>query len=100
MIQEPPYYLHFRQGRAEPRVATGDAALPLADGGYFCVGPTIEATQAELARFSKRDAERLPLYYQTLDRAADVVREMLLETPPNVGGDWGDFLSALKTGKP
>ena len=76
--------------------------LPLSDrsdGGYFCVGPTTADTQAELARFSKRDAERLPLYFQTLDRAADVVRELLLETPPNVGGGAGDFFAALKTAR-
>ena len=73
--------------------------LPLPDGDCFRVGPTTADTQTELARFSKRDAERLPLYYQTLDRAADVVRDMLLETPPNVGGDLGDFFSGLKTAK-
>ena len=33
-----------------------------------------------------RDAERLPAYYAMLDRVADVLRELLLATPPNVGG--------------
>ncbi|MEQ1775920.1 MAG: NAD(P)/FAD-dependent oxidoreductase, partial [Burkholderiales bacterium] len=56
-------------------------------------------TQAEVSRFSRRDAERLPQYYAMLERAADVVREMLLETPPNVGGGAADFMSALKIGK-
>ena len=73
--------------------------LPLSDTQYLQIGRTIGETQVEVARYSKRDAERLPLYYQCLNRAADVVRAMLLETPPNVGGGIGDFLSALKTAK-
>ncbi len=71
--------------------------LPLPDKKYLQIGRTSAETQAEVARFSKRDAQRLPDYYRTLDQAADVVREMLLETPPNAGGGLGDFLSALKT---
>jgi phytoene dehydrogenase-like protein len=37
--------------------------LPLPAGQYLRIGPTIVETQAEVARFSKRDAERLPQYY-------------------------------------
>src|SRR5436190_9639766 len=36
-------------------------------GGYIKVGGGLEATQREVARFSKRDAERLPQYYERLD---------------------------------
>ena len=70
--------------------------LPLPDNQHLLIGRTLAETQAEVARYSKRDAERLPQYYATLERAADVVREMLLETPPNVGGGLTDFISALK----
>ncbi len=73
--------------------------LPLPDNKYLLVGRTIAETQEAVARFSKRDAERLPQYYAMLERAADVVREMLLETPPNVGGGVTDFMSALQTAK-
>jgi phytoene dehydrogenase-like protein len=58
--------------------------LPLEDGGYIKVGGGLEATQREVARFSRKDAQRLPAYYDRLDRVADVLRELLLETPPNV----------------
>jgi phytoene dehydrogenase-like protein len=68
--------------------------LPLPGGGALRVGPTLAATQAEVARFSRRDAERLPQYFDTLERAAGVVRDMLLETPPNVG-DSLDFMDTL-----
>jgi phytoene dehydrogenase-like protein len=73
--------------------------LPLPDNKHLLIGRTLPDTQAEVARFSRRDAERLPQYYAALERAADVVRGMLLETPPNVGGGATDFMSALKIGK-
>src|SRR5688572_11099114 len=73
--------------------------LPLEDGGYIKVGGGLEATQREVARFSKRDAERLSAYYDRLDRVADVLRELLLETPPNVGGGIHDLFRAWKTGR-
>lgn len=34
--------------------------LPLPDGGSFRLGPDLATTQAEVARFSRRDAARLP----------------------------------------
>jgi phytoene dehydrogenase-like protein len=73
--------------------------LPLPDNKHLLIGRTLAETQAEVTRYSKRDADRLPQYYAMLERAADVVREMLLETPPNVGGGVTDFMSALKTAK-
>jgi phytoene dehydrogenase-like protein len=39
-----------------------------------------------IARFSERDAERLPAYEAALMRAADVLRDLVLRAPPNVGG--------------
>ena len=68
--------------------------LPLPQNQHMKIGRTLAETQAEVARFSKRDAERLPQYYETLERAAGVVRDMLLETPPNVG-DSLDFMDTL-----
>ena len=73
--------------------------LPLSDRECIRIGGGIEATQREVARFSRRDAERLPAYYEALDRVADVLRELLLETPPNVGGGIQDLFQAWKTGR-
>src|SRR6202171_1486227 len=73
--------------------------LPLADGNHIKVGGGLEATQREVARFSKRDAERLPEYYQRLDAVADVLRGLLLETPPNVGGGVHDLFRAWKSAR-
>src|SRR3954452_1783279 len=73
--------------------------LPLSSLESIRVGGGLEATQAEVARFSRRDAERLPAYYECLERVADVLRELLLETPPNVGGGVADLFQAWKTGR-
>ncbi len=73
--------------------------LPLPNGGFIKVGGGLEATQREVARFSRRDAERLPAYYDRLERVADVLRKLLLETPPNVGGGVADLFRAWKAGR-
>jgi len=73
--------------------------LPLLDGNFIRVGGGLEATQHEVARFSKRDAGQLPAYYQRLERVADVLRALLLETPPNVGGGWAELFQAWKSGR-
>ena len=78
--------------------------LPLRGSAYLKVGGGIAATQAEVAKYSGRDAERLPLYYAMLSRVADVLRELLFTTPPNVGAGRGigvaTLIDAWKSAKP
>ena len=50
-------------------------------------------TQTEVAKFSRRDAERLPEYERRLEAIADVLRALALEPPPNVTE--GGWLKAL-----
>jgi phytoene dehydrogenase-like protein len=72
--------------------------LPTADGGYLKVGGGVQRTQAEVAKFSARDAEALPKYYAMLDAVGDVLRDLAIETPPNQpDGIWG-FPRALRQG--
>ena len=73
--------------------------LPLNDREFLKVGGSLAATQAEVAKFSTRDAEKLPGYYAMLDGVAAVLKDLLLETPPNVGGGISDMLRAWKVGK-
>lgn len=73
--------------------------LPLSEADSLQVGGSLAETQAEFARFSKRDAERLPGYYARLEAVADVLRALALQTPPNAGGGLGDVLRALKLGR-
>jgi phytoene dehydrogenase-like protein len=75
--------------------------LPL-ESGYLKVGGG--RTAQEVAKFSARDAERLGPYTQRLDAIADVLRAVVLETPPNVtdAGWWAalpQLKSALKLGR-
>jgi phytoene dehydrogenase-like protein len=72
--------------------------LPLADGRHLTIGPTLEATQRAVELFSARDAAVLPRYYAMLERVADVMRQLAVETPPNVGGGVRDALAALMAG--
>ncbi len=65
--------------------------LPLDDGRYLKVGPG--KTAEEVAKFSRRDADRLQAYGEHLEVAAELLRDTVLQTPPNlVQGSW---LSAL-----
>ena len=76
--------------------------LPLPDGRYLKVAPG--RTQAEVAKFSARDAERLAAYETRLERLADVLRALALSTPPNVAtgrglvAGLGALIDAAKVG--
>ncbi len=73
--------------------------LPLDDTRYLKLGAG--RTAFEVAKFSQRDADRLEDYNRHLDSAADLLRELVLQTPPNrVQGSWLTALPELiKAGK-
>jgi phytoene dehydrogenase-like protein len=61
--------------------------LPTADGRYLATGGG--RTQEEVAKFSQRDAARIDAYGERLDVIADLLRDIVLTTPPNVvTGGW------------
>lgn len=68
--------------------------LPLNERDYLKVGGSLQATQTELAKFSTRDAQRLPAYYAMVEQVANVLRDLVLRTPPNVGGGLRDAWGA------
>jgi phytoene dehydrogenase-like protein len=75
--------------------------LPTEDGRYLAAGG--DRTREEVARFSRADAERLDDYARELDTIADVLREVVLQTPPNiVQGSWRaalpEFVQAARLG--
>ncbi|MES2355071.1 MAG: NAD(P)/FAD-dependent oxidoreductase [Pseudomonadota bacterium] len=72
--------------------------LPLSNNEYIKMGGDLQAVQAEVARFSPADAKALLRYYEMLDGVANVLRDMVLETPPNIGGGWADWLRGIKVG--
>ncbi len=71
--------------------------LPLERGQYLKVGGG--RTREEVAKFSARDASRIDDYAARLEVIADVLRDLVLETPPNVtAGGWLEALPELKRG--
>ncbi|HXI87379.1 MAG TPA: NAD(P)/FAD-dependent oxidoreductase [Parvularculaceae bacterium] len=68
------------------------------EGAYLKLTFDAARNAEEFARHSKKDAEALPAYMQAIDAAADVLRGLVLETPPNLGGGLADFWRAAKTG--
>ncbi|HXC08449.1 MAG TPA: NAD(P)/FAD-dependent oxidoreductase [Steroidobacteraceae bacterium] len=76
--------------------------LPLDDTQYLKIGAG--KTEQEVAKFSARDASRLSAYAERLDVVADVLRDLVLETPPNVtAGGWlaaiPELLRGARAGK-
>jgi phytoene dehydrogenase-like protein len=59
--------------------------LPLDDTRFLELGGGLERTQREFAKFSERDAQRLPAYYEALDGIGDLLRDLSLQTPPDLG---------------
>ncbi len=73
---------------------------PFPDGRHLLLGPDAEANRREVAKFSPRDAERLPEYEATLERIARAIEPALLETPPDpFSGRLPDLLRLLRTGR-
>jgi len=73
--------------------------LPQEDGGYLKLGGGLERTQAEFAKFSAADAAALPRYYAALETVADVLRDLALTTPPDVGGGLPALVAAARQGR-
>src|ERR1700680_1636869 len=76
--------------------------LPLDETRYLKIGAG--KTEQEVAKFSTRDAARLAAYSARLGVVADVLRDLVLETPPNVtAGGWltaiPELLRSARLGK-
>jgi phytoene dehydrogenase-like protein len=76
--------------------------LPTDDGRYLATGGG--RTKEEVAKFSTKDASRLDAYGARLDAIADLLREVVLQSPPNVvTGGWRmalpELLHAASLGK-
>jgi phytoene dehydrogenase-like protein len=67
------------------------------DGRHFFMWQDRAKTLAEIAKFSRRDAEVYPAYEDQLERISQVVESLLLTTPPQFPpAGLGDFLDYLK----
>ena len=67
------------------------------DGRHFFMWQDRARTLAEIAKFSRRDAEVYPAYEDQLERLSQVVEGLLLTTPPQFPpAGLGDFIDYLK----
>ncbi len=73
---------------------------PLGDtpGEHLKLTFDADRNKDEFARLSHADAEALSRYSADIEAAADVLRGLILETPPNLGGGVADIWRALKVG--
>src|SRR5258708_3132598 len=56
---------------------------PFPDGRYFFMWQDQRKTLAEIAKFSRPDADRQPAYEEHLEKLSAFVESMLLTTPPD-----------------
>ncbi len=76
--------------------------LPTDDGRYLLTGGG--GSIAEVGKFSARDAAALPAYEARLETIADLLRDLVLEAPPNLtGAGWRaaipELLGAARLGQ-
>ena len=67
---------------------------------YLTLGGGTARTQAQFARFSQKDADAYPAYDAALEKVAQVLRDLALKTPPNVGGGLRALLAGAAQGWP
>ncbi len=63
---------------------------PNDDGDFLCFPVGDEALREEIARFSAADARALARYQRDVGMVADLIRDYVLQTPPNAGGGLRD----------
>lgn len=73
---------------------------PFPDGRSLLLGPDPGLTHQEIAKFSRRDAERYPAYEAMLERVAAFVEPTLTMTPPDlVRPRLGDYRKLIALGR-
>ncbi len=73
--------------------------LPQPDGSAFTLWREAQKNLAEIARFSKADAEKYPAFLLRLRKLSEALNSIMLLTPPNVAQtNFEDLLSWAKAG--
>jgi phytoene dehydrogenase-like protein len=88
--------LERRGYRVTERQLANFLPLSRAEGDCLGLGGWLAATQAEIARFSQKDAAALPEWYAMLERVAGVLRNLALKIPPNVEGGFAAMIDAAR----
>jgi phytoene dehydrogenase-like protein len=73
--------------------------LSLLDNDHLLLTRDDAQAHAEIARFSRRDADRIEAFEAEIAEVALALRALAVQPPPNLGGGWGDLLTLLKAGR-
>ena len=71
---------------------------PHPDGNFLAFVLGEENLRKEIAQFSEKDARALTRYFRDTEMVADIIRDFLLETPPNIGSGFRDIFKTVKFG--
>lgn len=74
---------------------TGGSFSALDVDNYLWMCRDQERAKNELAKYSKEDAAVWDEFDARLVEIAELLRDVALETPPNIGGGWGDLWTLL-----
>lgn len=72
--------------------------ISLLDDDYLLLPRNDQQAKAQIARFSKHDAQLIDEFDRRISDVAHILRQTVNITPPNIGGGWRDLLQMLKMG--
>ena len=72
--------------------------VSLLQGDHLLLSRDPEQARREIARFSPTDAERFDDYDEHISAVAAALRELAVNTPPDLTGGWRNALRLLRTG--
>ena len=72
--------------------------VSLLQGDHLLLSRDPEQARREIARFSPTDAERFDDYDEHISAVAAALRELAVNTPPDLSGGWRNVLRLLRTG--
>lgn len=75
--------LHLKMHGLEFRESPAALFAPQPDGSALTLWRDVSQSQASIAAFSQRDAERYPAFVQQVNQFGSVLRQMFLQTPPD-----------------
>ena len=72
--------------------------LSLLENDHLLLTRDDAQARAEIARFSKRDADRIEQFEEEISAVAIALRELATQAPPDFGGGWRDLMQLLSAG--
>lgn len=73
--------------------------LPIDDTRGLLMPYGLAARQDAIRAFSPHDADQLPRYDRAIERAAEILRDLMLRTPPNAGGGLFEIIRNVGLGR-